>query len=143
MKDALFRRILLTHVLTRTLLFGKMSLSPSNSCKTSPQSIGSLMKNLYVVINIVFGNKLRSLGKTPSVLLTLTNILLRWSSKIWNLIWHPSILRRVWKTLFLLKMKGGEAASLFYDFLSLFDRVRVQTYSPLENPIIKIFQSII
>ena len=119
MKDALFRRILLTHVLTRTLLFGKMSLSPSNSCKTSPQSIGCLMENLYVVINIVFGNKLRSLGKTPTVLLTLTNILLRWSSKIWNLIWHPSILRRVWKTLFLLKMKGGEAASLFYDWKQL------------------------
>ena len=77
MKDALFRRILLTHVLTRTLLFGKMSLSSSNSCKTSPHAIGSLMKNLYVVINIVFGNKLRSLGKTPTVLLTLTNILLR------------------------------------------------------------------
>ena len=40
------------------------------------------MKTLHILFTVVFGNKLPSLGKRPTVLLTLTNVLLSWSSKV-------------------------------------------------------------
>ena len=40
------------------------------------------MKTLHILFTVVFGNKLQGLGKRPTVLLTLTNVLLSVSSKV-------------------------------------------------------------
>ena len=57
------------------------------------------MKALYVVISDVLGNKFRCLSKRPNVLLTLASTLTEVIFKCFS--------ERVWKTLSLLKTKGG------------------------------------
>ena len=88
------------------------------SYRTSRESRCGRMKALYMVINIVLGNMLRSLRKRPTALLTLANILLRCSSNI-NLKsnvpprWFE---KRFERHYYCWKLKVGGSISLICDW---------------------------
>ena len=66
------------------------------------------MKPLYIMISVSLDNKFQSLRKRSTALLTLANILLKWSSNV-NLKSNMTprcFWEKLWQTL-LLKTKGG------------------------------------
>ena len=106
--------------------FSLNELTKAWSYRASPASRCVRMRALYIVISVDLGNKLRSLRWRSSVLLTLANTLLRWSSNIYlesNMT--PSCFRgKLHEILLLLKTKGG-----WVDLLDL--RLKVNSWACL------------